>query len=72
MALMNQPQVEAIEDYMGLIKGGAEVVEGLAMTGANMYKTIMETKKQPKVESYMEQSIVDYRPSRVVYETPSY
>jgi len=47
MALMNQPQVEAIGDYMGLIKGGAEVVEGLAMTGANMYKTIMETKKQP-------------------------
>ena len=35
-----------MEDYMGLIKGGAEIVEGLGMTGANMYKTIMETKKQ--------------------------
>jgi hypothetical protein len=42
--MMNQPQVEAIEDYMPLIKGGAEVVEGLGMTAANMYKTIMETK----------------------------
>ena len=34
-----------MEEYLGLIKGGADIVEGLALTGANMYKTIMETKK---------------------------
>jgi len=45
-----------------LLKEGATIAGDLATTGANIYKIIMETNTQPKVESYMEQ-VVDYNPN---------
>ena len=70
---MNQPHVESAEDYLGLMKGGAEIIEGLGMTGANMYKTIVETKKSPQVEAYIDMYEDDYvRPSRMTYGELNY